>query len=66
MPKMTVEATKEGRRSVGRPRIRWRDKLAKDLLELGVENPHNRWMEVARNRGTWRGLVRSANGVVVV
>ena len=42
--------------------MRWRDNLAKDLLELDVENPHNRWMEVARNRGTRRGLVQAAMG----
>ena len=46
VPKMTMEATMEGRRLVGRPRMRWRDNLAKDLRELGMEDPQNTWLIV--------------------
>ncbi|XP_073960543.1 uncharacterized protein [Choristoneura fumiferana] len=45
-----------GRRPVGRPRYRWRDKALKDLLDLGVEG----WQEVAQDCNAWRNLVLEA------
>ena len=62
MPRRTIKATMEGRRPVGRPRMRWRDNLLRGLQGLGVEDPQNRWTEIAHDRGTWRGLTRAAMG----
>ena len=60
MPKRVMEGNVEGRRPVGRPRMRWRDNLMRDLGELGMEFPVNNWRDAAHIRGTWRGLVQAA------
>ena len=49
----------EGRRPVGRPRLRWGDLIVSDLRHLGVEHPEQ-WPQVARDRRQWRGLVTAA------
>ena len=52
----------EGRRPLGRPRMRQRDDLARDLGELGVEHPENNRRDAALIRETRRGLVQAARG----
>jgi len=45
----------EGKRPLGRPRLRWEDNNKMDLQEVrwGCED----WMELAQNRNMWRALV---------
>ena len=49
----------EGRRPVGRPRLRWGDLIVSDLRQLGVDNPEN-WTHIAEDRRRWRTLVSAA------
>ena len=62
MPRRVMEGTLEGRRPVGRPRMRWRDNLMEDLRQMGVEDPQNDWRDIALDRRTWKGLVGAAMG----
>ena len=48
-----------GRRPLGRPRMRWEDNIKKDLELLGEETP-NLWREVAMERERWGRLVKAA------
>ena len=48
----------EGRRPVGRPRLRWLDGVTRDLRQLGVGEEE--WMQVAQDRRRWRALVEAA------
>lgn len=47
---------KEGKRNQGRPRLRFKDTVKRNLkkLDLGV----NQWQELARNRDCWRCKIR--------
>ena len=45
----------EGKRSLGRPRLRWVDNIRMDLLE--VECGYMDWIGVAQDRDMWRTLV---------
>ena len=49
----------EGRRPVGRPRLRWGDMIISDLRQLGVEHPED-WPRIAEDRRRWRTLVSAA------
>ena len=49
----------EGRRPVGRPRLRWSDTIVNDLRQLGVERPED-WPRIAEDRRRWRTLVSAA------
>lgn len=44
-----------GKRKVGRPKLRWRDKVEEDLREKGWRRRE------ALNRGLWRGRIREGN-----
>jgi hypothetical protein len=44
----------EGRRSLGRPRRRWKDNIKMDLQEVGWGMD---WIELAQDRDRWRALV---------
>jgi hypothetical protein len=44
----------EGRRPLGRPRLRWEDNIKMDLQEVGWGVD---WIELAQDRGRWRALV---------
>ena len=46
---------KENRRR-GRPNLRWKDQVVKNLEQLGVEN----WRARAEDRSAWRGVVKKA------
>jgi hypothetical protein len=50
--KRTFEWKAIGRRSLGRPRLRWLDDVCDDLKVLKVKN----WKELARDRKVWNGL----------
>ena len=45
----------EGKRPLGRPRLRWEDNIKMDLQEVG--RGCEDWMELAQDRDRWRALV---------
>jgi hypothetical protein len=45
----------EGKRPLGRPRLRWEDNVRMDLQEVG--GGRGDWMELAQDRDRWRELV---------
>jgi hypothetical protein len=45
----------EGRKTIGKPRCRWEDKIKVDLQEVG--RGCGDWMELAQDRDSWRALV---------
>jgi hypothetical protein len=45
----------EGKRSLGRPRLRWEDNIKMDLREVGWGCGD--WMELAQDRERWRAFV---------
>ena len=49
----------EGRRPVGRPRMRWKDNVKRDVEHLGVEAT-DRWHDIALDRKEWRSPVEAA------
>jgi len=46
----------EGKRPLGRPRLRWEDDIKMDLWEVGGGGD---WMELAQDRDRWRALVNT-------
>ena len=44
----------EGKRTLGRLRLRWEDNIKMDLQEVGCEGMD--WIDVAQNRDRWRHL----------
>jgi hypothetical protein len=54
MPRRSMECKQEGRRSVGRPRLRWKDGVEDDLRKLNVKN----WWTVAKDRESWKKIIR--------
>ena len=57
--KINLLGRPEGRRPVGRPRLRWYDLIVSDLRHLGVHDPEE-WPQVAQDRKIWRELVSAA------
>ena len=45
----------EGKRPLGRPRLRWEDNIKMGLQEVG--GGYGDWMELAQDRERWRALV---------
>ena len=45
----------EGKRALGRARLRREDSIKMDLQEVGCGDMD--WIELARDRGRWRALV---------
>jgi len=46
----------EGKRSLGRPRLRWEDNIKMDLREVGGGGD---WTELAQDSDRWRALVNA-------
>jgi len=46
----------EGKRPLGRPRLRWEDNIKMDLREVVGGGD---WLELAQNRDSWRTLVNT-------
>jgi hypothetical protein len=47
----------EGKRPLGRPRLRWEDNMKVDLQEVGCGGVD--WIELAEDRDRWRALVNA-------
>jgi hypothetical protein len=47
-------STPEGRRSVGRPKMRWLDDAEKDLRKMRISG----WRGKARRRDEWKSVLR--------
>jgi hypothetical protein len=45
----------EGKKPLGRPRLRWVDNIKIDLKEIGWDGRD--WMDLAQDRDRWRALV---------
>jgi hypothetical protein len=56
IPRKLTEWKPEGRRSVERPRLRWMDGVEEDLTKMKVK----KWWLAARNRESWRIILREA------
>jgi hypothetical protein len=56
LPKMVFNAKPEGRRRVGRPRMRWLDNVEADIKVLGVK----RWRIRAQDRKEWSVILMEA------
>ncbi|KAJ4438485.1 hypothetical protein ANN_14430 [Periplaneta americana] len=54
IPKKVMGNKFEGKRSVGRPRLRWMDGVLEDLKKVGIKG----WWLVARDRDTWKRVLR--------
>jgi hypothetical protein len=44
----------EGKRPLGRPRLRWEDKIRMDVREIGWGGMD--WIDLAQDRDQWRTL----------
>ena len=49
----------EGKRPLGRPKLRWEDNIKMDLQEVGMGCGD--WMELAQDRDMWRAIVEYCN-----
>jgi hypothetical protein len=54
----------EGRRPLGRPRLRWEDNIRMDLRGVGCRCVE--WMELAQDRDRWRALVSAVMNLWVL
>ena len=50
----------EGKRLLGRPRLRWEDNIKMDLQEVGLRGGRVDWIELAQDRDRWWALVNAA------
>jgi hypothetical protein len=53
----------EGRRPLGRPRLRWEDNIKMDLREIRFGDVD--WIHLAQNRDRWQALVNTGMNLQV-
>ena len=53
----------EGKRPLGRPKIRWEDNIRMDLQEVGLG--YEDWIGLAEDRDRWRALVSAVRNLWV-
>jgi hypothetical protein len=53
----------EGKRSLGRPRRRWKDNIKMNFQEVGGNRGD--WMELAQDRDMWREFVSTVKNLRV-
>jgi hypothetical protein len=53
----------QGKRLLGRPRLRWEDNIKRDLQEVGIGGMD--WIELAQDRDRWRALVNAVMNIRV-
>jgi len=53
----------EGKRPLGRPRLRWEDNIKMDIQEVGYKGMD--WIELAQDRDRWRTLVYAVMNIRV-
>jgi hypothetical protein len=51
-----LDGRPEGKRSIGRPRLRWLDDVMNALRNMGIKQ----WRKKAESRREWTGIVRQA------
>ena len=54
----------EGRRPLGKPRLRWQDTNKMDLCEVGWGRGTD-WIDLAQDRDSWRALVNAVMNLLV-
>ena len=57
-PFKILAGTPTGKRTLGKPRRRWKENIRMDLKEIGI-NTRN-WVDSAQDRDYWRALVNAA------
>jgi hypothetical protein len=53
----------EGKRLLGRPRLRWVDNIKMDLREIGWDGVD--WIDMAQERDHWKALVNTVLNIRV-
>ena len=53
----------EGKRPLGRSRLRWEDNIKMDLQEVGCGGMD--WIELAQDRDRWRALVNEVMNLLL-
>jgi hypothetical protein len=53
----------EGKRPLGRPRLRWEDNIKIDLREIGIDGAN--WIRLAQDRVQWRAFVNTVMNLQV-
>ena len=56
VPKIVLNANLDGKRKIGRPKLRWYDDVQADIKRMGVKG----WWEKAKNRSEWRRIMKEA------
>jgi hypothetical protein len=51
------EGRPEGKRPLGRPRLRWEDNIRMDVGEIGING--TKWIGLSQNRVQWRAFVNA-------
>ena len=52
-----------GKRTLGRPRRRWEDKIRMDVKEIGINRKN--WVDSAQDRDYWGAFVNAALNLLV-